>query len=53
MKFINYLEKIAGVDIMGIISLSIFVLFFVVMLTWVFKTKKRQLDEIGRIPLDN
>ena len=53
MKFIHYLEKTAGVDIFGIISLSIFVLFFLAMLTWVFKTKKKTFLEISRIPLDN
>jgi cbb3-type cytochrome oxidase subunit 3 len=53
MKFINYLEKVSGVDIMGLVSLTIFFLFFVVMLTWVFKTKKKDFDEVSRIPLDN
>ncbi len=53
MKFINYLEKVSGVDIMGLLSLTIFFLFFVVMLTWVFKTKKKDFDEESRIPLDN
>jgi len=53
MKFIHYLEKIGGVDIFGIISLTIFVLFFLGMLTWVFKTSKKQLNDISRIPLDN
>jgi len=53
MKFINYLEKVSGVDIMGLISLTIFFLFFVVMLTWVFKTKKKDFIEVSNIPLDN
>jgi cbb3-type cytochrome oxidase subunit 3 len=53
MKFINYLEKVSGVDIMGIASLSVFFLFFVGMLVWVFKTKKKSYDEISRIPIDN
>jgi len=53
MKFIHYLEKTAGVDIFGMISLCIFVLFFLVMITWVFKTKKKTFSEISRIPLDN
>jgi cbb3-type cytochrome oxidase subunit 3 len=53
MKFIHYIEKIAGVDIFGIISLGIFVLFFTVMLIWVFKTKKSAFNEVSRIPLDN
>lgn len=53
MKFVNYLEKISGIDIYGVVSLSIFVLFFLVMLIWVFKTKKKEFNEISRIPLDN
>ena len=53
MKFINYIEKISGIDVFGMISLIIFVLFFLVMLTWVFKTKKKVFDEVSRIPLDN
>ncbi|MFT3705579.1 MAG: CcoQ/FixQ family Cbb3-type cytochrome c oxidase assembly chaperone [Agriterribacter sp.] len=53
MKFIHYIEKISGIDIYGISSLSIFVLFFLVMLTWVFKTKKKTFLDISRIPLDN
>jgi hypothetical protein len=53
MKFINYLEKISGIDIYGLTSLVIFVLFFLVMLTWVFKTDKNKIKEISRIPLDN
>ncbi len=53
MKFINYLEKVSGVDIFGLTSLLVFFLFFMVMLTWVFKTNKKSYDEISRIPLDN
>ena len=53
MKFINYIVRIGGVDIMGIVSLSIFFLFFTGMLIWVFKTKKKNYDEISRIPVDN
>ena len=53
MKFINYLEKVSGVEVMGLASLLIFVLFFTVMLTWVFRTKKKDLQDISRIPLDN
>jgi cbb3-type cytochrome oxidase subunit 3 len=53
MKFIHYIEKIGGVDIFGVVSLLIFVLFFTVMLTWVFKTGKKEFNEISRIPLDN
>lgn len=53
MKFIHYLEKVSGVDIYGLTSLLVFVLFFLIMLTWVFKTRKKTFREISRIPLDN
>ena len=53
MKFIHYIEKIGGVDIFGMISLAIFVVFFLAMLGWVFKTKKKTFNEISRIPLEN
>lgn len=53
MKFINYLERVSGVDIMGLLSLTIFFVFFVVMLTWVLKTKKEDFNDVSRIPLDN
>ena len=53
MKFVNYLESITGVDIYALISLGIFVTFFVVMLTWVFRADKKKIKEISRIPLEN
>ncbi|MDX2048390.1 MAG: CcoQ/FixQ family Cbb3-type cytochrome c oxidase assembly chaperone [Chitinophagaceae bacterium] len=53
MKFIHYMEKISGIDIYGLASLCIFVLFFTIMLIWVFKAKKSDLKKISRIPLDN
>lgn len=53
MKFINYLEKVSGVDIMGLLSLTIFFLFFTGMLVWVFRTKKKDFNDVSRIPLDN
>ncbi|HEX5025329.1 MAG TPA: CcoQ/FixQ family Cbb3-type cytochrome c oxidase assembly chaperone [Agriterribacter sp.] len=52
MKFINYLEKISGVDIYALISFGIFFIFFLVVLTWVFKTDKNTINTISRIPLD-
>ena len=53
MKFIHYIEKVSGVDIYGMISLVVCGLFFLVMLTWVLKTNKKQFDEVSRTPLDN
>lgn len=53
MKFINYLEKVSGVDLMGLLSLLIFFLFFTGMLIWVFRSKKKDFESVSRIPLDN
>lgn len=53
MKFINYIEKISGIDIYGLASFLIFLLFFLVMLTWVFRADKKTIREISRIPLDS
>lgn len=53
MKFINYLEKISGVDIYALSSFSIFFTFFIVMVIWVWTADKRMLDKINQLPLDN
>jgi cbb3-type cytochrome oxidase subunit 3 len=53
MKFINYIEKVSGVDIMGIVSLLVFFVFFTIMFTWVYKTKKKNFSAVSRLPLDN
>ena len=53
MKFINYLEKITGVDVFALTSLTIFFTFFVLMAIWVATADKRIMDEINHLPLDN
>jgi hypothetical protein len=53
MKFINYLEKITGVDIFALSSFMIFFSFFVVMALWAWKADKQLIDKINRIPLEN
>jgi cbb3-type cytochrome oxidase subunit 3 len=53
MKFINYLEKITGVDIFGLSSFMIFFFFFVAVALWAWKADKKMIDKINRIPLDN
>jgi cbb3-type cytochrome oxidase subunit 3 len=53
MKFINYLEKVSGVDIIGLLSLIISFLFFVAIFIWVYKTKKKDFNDVSRLPLDN
>jgi hypothetical protein len=53
MKFIHYIEKISGVDIMGMFSLLMFMSFFIIMTIWVLRSNKKRLDEISRIPIEN
>ncbi|NSL89381.1 CcoQ/FixQ family Cbb3-type cytochrome c oxidase assembly chaperone [Chitinophaga solisilvae] len=53
MKFINYLESIAGVSIYPLASLLIFTIFFTVASMWAFSASKKMMDHVSRIPLDN
>lgn len=53
MKFINYLEKITGVDIYALSSFSIFFTFFLIMTIWAWKADKKLIDQIRQIPLKN
>jgi len=53
MKFINYLEKITGVDVYALSSFSIFFTFFVVICIWVFKADQKTMDTMNQIPLNN
>lgn len=49
----HYLSDIDGVSIYPIISLFIFLVFFVGLFYWVYKMDKKSIDEIKNIPLDN
>ncbi|GGA94735.1 CcoQ/FixQ family Cbb3-type cytochrome c oxidase assembly chaperone [Puia dinghuensis] len=52
MKFINYIEKISGVSIYGLVSLLLFGTIFLVMLLWSIKADKKMIEEMSQIPLD-
>ena len=52
-KFIKqYAETIRGIDIYPIISLFIFLLFFIAVLWYVTKMDKKSVEEISNLPLD-
>ena len=53
MKFINYIEKISGIDIYGLVSLGIFMTIFLVVLIGVAIADKNKIKQISQIPLDN
>jgi cytochrome c oxidase cbb3-type subunit IV len=52
-KFIKqYAETIQGIDVYPIISMFIFVLFFIAVLWYVTKLDKKSVDECKNLPLD-
>jgi hypothetical protein len=52
MKFINYLESIAGIAIFPMISLFIFFAFFTLLILYVIKADKNHIAELENLPLD-
>lgn len=53
LRFIKHnLSTIDGVSIYPLISLLIFVLFFIVVLTYVVRMKKSRVHELSQIPLE-
>ncbi|MBG9378123.1 CcoQ/FixQ family Cbb3-type cytochrome c oxidase assembly chaperone [Panacibacter sp. DH6] len=52
MNFLNYLEKITGVDVFGLTSFMIFFVFFVVMSLWAWRADRKLIDVMKQIPLD-
>lgn len=53
MKFINYLSDIVNVEIYPLISLFIFVLFFVSLIVYVIKSDKNYIKKMSDMPLEN
>jgi len=48
----GHLSSISGIEIFPIISLLIFFTFFVGLGIYVFRTDRKKIEEIKRIPLD-
>lgn len=53
MKFINYLDSIAGVSIYPLLTLLLFFGFFTVLLIYVSTRKKETYDQISHLPLED
>lgn len=53
MKFINYLESIAGIAIYPMISLFIFFAFFSLLIIYTVRADKQHINELKNMPLDN
>ncbi|HLO82512.1 MAG TPA: hypothetical protein VK166_16220 [Chitinophagaceae bacterium] len=53
LKFIrNYADKIENIDIFPMIGLVIFVVFFILMLIYVKKMPRKEINELSQLPLD-
>lgn len=52
MNFSTYLEKIAGVSIYPVISLSLFVAFFVIVTIRVYRISKKEISRMENLPLE-
>jgi len=50
--FKHYFEQIEGIEIYPIISLIIFLTFFIGLLIWVFKVDKKYIKKMKELPLD-
>lgn len=51
--FRQYLESITGVSIYPVISLLIFFIFFMALITYVVRTRKQYFDQLSELPLQN
>ena len=53
MKFItHHFESIAGIETLPLISLGIFVVFFVGLLAYVFSLNKKEIEIMESLPLE-
>ena len=46
------LSRVESINVYGVVSISIFFLFFTGMLIWAFAKKKNYLDKMSGLPLD-
>jgi len=53
-KFIEgHMSSMEGIEIYPIISLLIFFIFFVLLISWVMTAKKEYVDEVSKIPFES
>jgi hypothetical protein len=53
MKFINYLEKITGVDVYAMTAFIIFFSIFIIMTIWAWKADKKMINHLKNIPFED
>lgn len=52
MKFINYLESITGVGMYPLISLVVFVVFFILVAVYVIKGNDTHFERLRNLPVN-
>lgn len=53
MKLAEYLSTINGVAIYPVISLILFVVFFLIVTVWIMRMNSKELEHIENLPLDD
>ena len=53
MKFSTYLEQIIGVSIYPVVSLLLFVFFFIAVLVWINRIPKKEIEHLENLPLND
>lgn len=53
MKFINYLQSITGIAIFPLVSLIIFVVFFIGVTLYAYGGSKKSMDNKAHLPLES
>lgn len=52
MKFVNYLKNITGVEMYPLISMVIFIIFFLAVSIYVYKTPGKAMQQHAQKPLE-
>lgn len=52
MKFINYLTSISGIGLFPLISLLVFITFFILLAFYVLKADKTRFNYLAELPVD-
>ena len=49
----DVLQSVEGIEFYTIVSMIIFILFFIGMIIWLFKVDKKYIQEMSKLPLQN
>ena len=49
----DVLQSVEGIEFYTIVSMIIFILFFIGMIIWLFKVDKKYIQQMSKLPLQN